>query len=89
MIQQEITQLGQERIVTTTERTYLVTLRPASSTAAARQVVGRYATRWEAEQAASTANRVDGVSAQIEMEYAYDFHAETEQQRPAATTGAR
>ena len=79
VIQQEIAQLGQERIVTTTERTYLVTLRPASSTATARQVVGRYATRWEAEQAASTANRVDGVSAQIEMEYAYDFHAETEQ----------
>ena len=79
VIQQEIAQLGQERFVATTERTYLVTLAPASSTAAARQVVGRYATRWEAEQAAATANRVDGVSAQIEMEYAYDFHAETEQ----------
>ena len=79
VIQQEITQLGQKRIVTTTERTFLVTLGPASSTAAAQQAVGRYATRWEAEQAAAAASRLGDVSAQIEMEYAYDFHAETEQ----------
>ena len=79
VVRQEIAQLGQERIVATTERTYLVTLETASSTAAARQVVGRYATRWEAEQAVATANRADGVSAQIEVEYAYSFHSESKQ----------
>lgn len=77
-IQQEITQLGQGRIIATTERTFLVTLGAAASTADARQVVGRYATRWEAEQAA-TDRRLAGGSAQVEVEYAYDFHAELEQ----------
>ena len=79
VIQQEITQLGQERIVTTTERTFLVTLGPASSTAAAQQAVGRYATRWEAEQAAAAASRLGDVSARVEVEYTYDFHSEIEQ----------
>ena len=79
VIQQEIAQLGQERIVTTTERTFLVALGPASSTAAAQQAVGRYATRWEAEQTAAAASRLGDVSAWVEVEYTYDFHAETEQ----------
>ena len=79
VIQQEIAQLGQERIVTTTERTFLVTLGPASSTAAAQQAVGRYATRWEAEQAAAAASRLGDVSARVEVEYTYDFHSEIEQ----------
>ena len=79
VIQQEITQLGQERIVTTTERTFLVTLGPASSTAAAQQAVGRYATRWEAEQAAAAASRLGDVFARVEVEYTYDFHSEIEQ----------
>ena len=77
-IQQEIAQLGQGRIIATTERTFLVTLGPAASTADARQVVGRYATRWEAEQSA-TDRRLAGGSVQVEIEYAYDFHAELEQ----------
>ena len=87
-IRQEIAQLGQERFVATTERTYLVTLGLASPTTTSRQVAGRYATRWEAEQAVAAANRADGVSARIEMEYAYDFHAETEQP-PSGHTGAK
>ena len=78
VVRQEIAQLGQERIVATTERTFLVTLRSASATAAAQQAVGPFATRWEAEQAAA-ARRVDGVSARIEVEYTYDFHSESEQ----------
>ena len=78
-IQQEIAQLGEGRTVATTERTFLVTLGPAASTADTRQVVGRYATRWEAEQAAAAASSADGVSVRIEVEYAYDFHTELEQ----------
>ena len=78
VVRQEIAQLGQERIVATTERTFLVTLRSASSTADAQQAVGPFATRWEAEQAAA-ASRADDVSARIEVEYTYDFHSEIEQ----------
>ncbi len=79
VIQQEIAQLGQERLVATTERTYLVTLEPSSSAAAAQQAVERYATRWEAEQAVAAASRADGTSARIEVEYAYNFHMNIEQ----------
>ena len=79
VVRQEIAQLGQERIVATTERIFLVTLRSASSTAAAQQAVGPFATRWEAEQAAAVASRVGDVSVQIEVEYTYDFHSEIEQ----------
>ncbi len=99
-IQQEIAQLGQGRIVATTERTFLVRLGPFASIAAARQAVasltlagepafsesppyvvtsGRYTNRWEAEHAAAAASSVDGVSARVEVEYAYDFHPEIEQ----------
>ena len=78
VVRQEIAQLGQERIVATTERTFLVTLRSASATAAAQQAVGPFATRWEAEQAAA-ASRADDVSTRIEVEYTYDFHSEIEQ----------
>ena len=79
VVRQEIAQLGQERIVATTERIFLVTLRSASSTADAQQAVGPFATRWEAEQAAAVASRVGDVSVRIEVEYTYDFHSEIEQ----------
>ena len=81
VIQQEIAQLGQGRTVATAERTFLVTLGLASSTADAQQAVGRYATRRDAEQAVqiATTSRVEGVSARIEVEYAYGFHTELEQ----------